>query len=77
MGRVSTITYPGGERRELLYDLRSRVTTERFISSGGTTLVELLYSYDLANRIREVRRNPSNQLLLSYTYTTGFVTQTD
>ena len=35
------------------------------------------YSYDLANRIREIRRGPLNQLLLKYTYTTGFVTQTD
>jgi RHS repeat-associated protein len=76
-GRVSTITYPGGERRELVYDLRSRVTTERFIDASDVTIVELVYSYDLANRITEVRRGPLNLLVLKYTYTNGFVTQTD
>jgi RHS repeat-associated protein len=76
-GRVTTLTYPGGERRELIYDLRSRVTIERFVAAGGVTVVELLYSYDLANRVTEVRRNPGNLPLLAYTYTGGFVTQTD
>jgi len=76
-GRVSAITYPGSERRELVYDLRSRVTTERFVAAGGGTVIELLYSYDLANRVTEIRRNPGNLPLLAYTYTGGFVTQTD
>jgi RHS repeat-associated protein len=75
-GRVETITYPGGERRELEYDLRSRVTTERFID-GASVLVLLTYSYDLANRLTEVRRTPLNLLVLKYTYTNGFVTQID
>ncbi|MCI0636347.1 MAG: hypothetical protein L0206_20895, partial [Actinobacteria bacterium] len=56
-GRVSTITYPGGERREFVYDLRSRVTTERFVVSENP-LLELTYSYDLANRVSEIRRQP-------------------
>jgi YD repeat-containing protein len=76
-GRITTITYPGGERRELGYDLRSRVTTERFVAAGGGTVIELLYSYDLANRVTAIRRNPGNLPLLAYTYTGGFVTQTD
>ena len=77
VGRVSTITYPGGERRELAYDLRSRTSSERFVDPGGATLIELLYSYDLANRIISIRRNPGNLPLLAYTYTGGFVTRTD
>jgi RHS repeat-associated protein len=36
-----------------------------------------VYSYDLANRVTEIRRNPGNLPLLAYTYTGGFVTQTD
>ncbi|MCI0633272.1 MAG: hypothetical protein L0206_05055, partial [Actinobacteria bacterium] len=76
-GRVSTITYPGGERRELGYDLRSRVTTERFVEASEIPLLELSYSYDLANRVSEIRRQPSNGLVLRYTYTNGFLTQTD
>jgi RHS repeat-associated protein len=76
-GRVSTIVYPGGERRELAYDLRSRVTSERFIDAAEATVLELTYAYDLANRVVEIRRQPLNVLQLKYTYTNGFVTQTD
>jgi RHS repeat-associated protein len=75
-GRVSTVTYPGGERRELTYDVRSRVVTERFIDSLDTTVVELHYSYDLADRITEVRRGALNVLVLRYTYANGFLTET-
>jgi YD repeat-containing protein len=75
-GRVSTITYPGGERRELAYDVRSRVTSERFVDASNA-LVELLYTYDLADRVAELRRGPLNVLVLKYTYTNGFLTQTD
>jgi RHS repeat-associated protein len=76
-GRVSTVTYPGGEGRELVYDLRSRVTVERFIDASDVTLVELLYTHDLANRVTEIRRGPLDVLVLKYTYTNGFLTQTD
>jgi RHS repeat-associated protein len=76
-GRVSTITYPGGERREFGYDLRSRVTSERFVDAAEATVLELTYAYDLANRVVEIRRQPLNVLQLKYTYTNGFVTQTD
>jgi RHS repeat-associated protein len=75
-GRVSTITYPGGERLELTYDARSRVVTDRFIDELDATLDELHYSYDSANRVSELRRGPLNQLILKYIYTNGFLTET-
>jgi RHS repeat-associated protein len=76
-GRVSTITYPGGERREIGYDLRSRVASERFVDAAEATVLELAYVYDLANRVREIRRQPFDLLVIQYTYTNGFVSQTD
>jgi RHS repeat-associated protein len=76
-GRVSVITYPGGERLELSYDVRSRVVSERFVDEAERTALELDYAYDLANRVVEIRRQPGNHALVTYTYTNGFVTRTD
>jgi len=49
-GRQVAITFADGERVELGYDLRSRTTSERFVSAQGGLLAALAYGYDLADR---------------------------
>jgi hypothetical protein len=62
---------------EIGYDLRSRVASERFVDAAEATVLELAYVYDLANRVREIRRQPFDLLVIQCTYTNGFVSQTD
>ncbi len=54
-GRVGAIAYPGGERLELAYDLRSRVVSERYLAANGAEFRRLRFAYDLADREIEVR----------------------
>ena len=54
-GRVARIDYPNGEAVEYGYDLRSRLARESFFYDTGLPMAEVTYSYDLANRLLEVR----------------------
>jgi RHS repeat-associated protein len=49
------VRFPGGERLELRYDVRSRVVEERYLAASGGELRRLAFAYDLANREIELR----------------------
>jgi len=54
-GRPSAVVYPGGERLELAFDLRSRPVEERYVARAGGELRRLRFAYDLADREVELR----------------------
>jgi RHS repeat-associated protein len=49
-GRVAATQFADGEWVQSDYDLRSRVTGERFVTAQGGELATLSYTYDLADR---------------------------
>ncbi|MCG8592471.1 MAG: hypothetical protein MJE66_24540 [Proteobacteria bacterium] len=65
-GRVSEITFGNGERLIQGHDLRSRITSQQYVSSTGTTLRTLGLEYDDANRLVRVSDGGATLLVADY-----------
>ena len=65
-GQVAAIDFPDGETLEFGYDLRGRRTLETYRLPGGSTLRQLGFDYDLANRETSVSAGGTSLLQRSY-----------
>src|SRR5439155_25620472 len=51
VGNLSSTTDRLGRRRDLAYDADNRLTTETWVSSGGSTVDTLSYTYDAVGNL--------------------------
>ncbi|MBW2269033.1 MAG: hypothetical protein JRH16_10670, partial [Deltaproteobacteria bacterium] len=65
-GRVSSIDFPGGESLERDYDVRSRRILETYRLSGGSTLHQIGFGHDLADRETSLTAGATSLVLRSY-----------
>lgn len=76
-GRLAATSYGFGEILTHEYDIRSRLTGERFDIPGIGVVADLGYQYDGADRRVQIKDRLTQELLVNRTFTDGRIVSTD